>query len=308
VTLSLTGDDDDHDDPDDLAKWLEELMEEHAASDDEGEGDGGMGVDIEVDLSLAAEPADVLWDDAGLVEEEPAADATAATAELDGLGGETGADPDVLTVGPLAESTSYEPVKKDVQTRVDEFVDLLKLSFEFAEAVSLQPISNGGISLVVHGDEVMWVRWTEAAVFQARQLTVHGHENAIKAIVANRVPKIELVGCKIVLSNAPVTMKMRTESFADRMPEWCMRLYIHHLTQQFCGPLDKADSKTGCCIVCVAGDAYMVRSGFDDWDIFRCKTCLTTWHLECARCFRGVRFYPAAVCSFDFRCPICVER
>jgi hypothetical protein len=217
--------------------------------------------------------------------------------------------PAPVVVGPLSTATgcTIEYVARTVAVLIGECKRDLELAQELAckSRGEEEYLDSRVISLVLFEGQVLWVRWTDGRAWEGRPIVVHGDDNAIQAIVAHRVSVQSYHGCTVLLPRAPVSMKMRKSTYADKMPEWAMSLYRWHLAQHFSGPLDASDRSTPPCIVCRTGDACEIEAGSEDWGLYRCKVCATVWHRECAFAYSGVRDN-AVFPVIGFTCPVCL--
>ena len=67
------------------------------------------------------------------------------------------------------------------------------------------------ISLIVSGDRVLWVLWTDASMWRARMVTLSPPPHSrIKAIVPYRVPVESFWGARVVIANVPAVMMRKT--------------------------------------------------------------------------------------------------
>jgi hypothetical protein len=301
------GDDDDVDDVD----WLRDLLEAELELDVQEDMDATPG---ESDF----EPRDLPLDEDGFAEipedhqdhpEDHAGAGAPPDADIsDGGAGSAGGPPPRLPVGPLALSIAYDRVRLDVEEAIKQSKELLALAREFALAAGFAAVdrpTNHSISLIEHDGQVMWAYWTDSSAWEMRPLTVQGSDHFIQAIVPHRVIKRQVIGCRIIVGKVPATMRMRRQSYADKVPEWCMTLFKHASAQFFSGPLDPDDPLTSSCVVCLEGSESGVRSAPADWELHRCVDCTTVWHRECARAYKASLSW-TAFDSGSFQCPLCM--
>jgi hypothetical protein len=288
-----------------LEAALESLVEELMETGDDGEAD----IDP-VETGIAEEPVDHVLDEDGLEDEPdmpdlPDTDKSVVVEPSVTDPAHVGADETVMTWFKLADLSEQEAVRKHVALVVTTSLDEIEQARKLASASASDPMRDGVISLVEHCGQVLWVRWTDAAILEGRQVTVWGLQNSIKAIVAFKVPKVVYDGCQIIIPSTPATMLMRKKGDADRMPDWCMKLHCHAQAQHFTGPLAVHDwPESAKCVVCWG----LQQCGADVHDVglpsHRCATCTTVWHRECAQAFAPIG---TVIPAGTFVCAICLS-
>ena len=214
------------------------------------------------------------------------------------------------SVGPVASGVdgagdegAYVPAaaRLEITTTISSAIEGIRDAHAKAAATG-HAIADKTISLIVSGPHVMWVRWTDAVTWECRQVTLRGVHNVIQAIVPINVPKKNVHGCRVVIHNVPAVMLMRkpTEG-ADRMPAWCMLLYVLEQARIYSGPLHVAPLDPQCA-VCDARPGLGIAS--DGTDVYRCQACACLWHLRCAKAF--CPDITDEISDENFKCPVCL--
>ena len=185
-----------------------------AAADNDNQDPGGGGDDHDVEGEwLAQELANIMDEGSGdeLVEDhgpvsELAEDMLGVPLDEDGFAEDLcppdAPDAQVEAIEPTDEIGPLAAASPDTRTTVQEELmqhvapAILKV-YDAKQTLATSggiDINNGQISLIVRGDEVMWVHWTDVAAWECRPVVVKGRHNVVQAIVPFRVPKIQVWG------------------------------------------------------------------------------------------------------------------
>ena len=172
-------------------------------------------------------------------------------------------------------------------------------------------IRPGMISLVSHGRDVIFVRWTYIGpgTRDGRQISLDSLHR-IKTIVAYKVPVLHLAAETILIPCTDAVMVQTTASGRPLMPAWCVRMWRMYQLLEYAGPLaanwdnSSEDPAEPSCILCSAGLAHgrRVRDELDE-DLYGCPTCLSSWHVYCAQQMSSDAAVPQRGCKFI--CPMC---
>lgn len=238
----------------------------------------------------ADEPTDELLDDLGL---QPAPELDLPAGPADAL---------ELVVGPFA--LADDDVRAAVCMHVTSEVDGWRARVQEArsEAARTPDFEIGDISLIAHGDRVMFFHWSDRLLWVGRPVTIWGSNNKIQSMVPARVKAERVGGSRLIISKVPAPMLRVARFEAASMPDWCMLLNKLENAQIFCGPLDVSSPSPPLCVVCTAHPTSASQSM--NFDLYRCISCTTDWHMECARSW-SADLHDSQFADAAFVCPCC---
>jgi hypothetical protein len=289
------------DEDDELARWLDEVMEEQNAEDAlGGEADAE-------DLARMAEAGTNVSDDEA---------AEQLASELPGGpgGGEHLAAEQLASEVPRLKRVLQETFRLALKNAVSRGRAELRASRDAAAATG-PIIMDRAVSLVEHrvaADEtaVIFVTWTNADEYKGRRLSLDRY-NRVKTIVGYMIPVEDFRGARFRISTVPITLVIAAASDRPQMPDWCLIVQKWAQALKFSGPLAPLPSGVSRCLFCNCADELGHERGVQESQAkpmdkfeFICSQCLCIWHSACVGIVQHDAQMPTD--SEAFLCPVCV--